>query len=271
MSGFSNPVVGGGGKLIRESIHSPDFVTGTTGWSVNSDGSAEFNDVTLTGGSLVVESSGQGVFVYRGTPAAGNLIVSLASADGTDAHGNAYTRGLWINGYQADSSFANQITFQPPDFGATTFDPGKISAQTDAAGRAYLAVIGPDTLAGGVASIPVVYLTGSNPADGGVSSIALDADDTQVSGTLTGPNIVGEVLVSFTSQTAATISVTFPKAFATTPKVMTNIRSGAGVTLKWGSKVISASTTGCTIEVFANDGIARNWTNVPVEWLAIGT
>lgn len=46
---FSNPVVGGGGKLIRQAIASPDYEAGVRGWTINKDGSAEFNDITVRG------------------------------------------------------------------------------------------------------------------------------------------------------------------------------------------------------------------------------
>lgn len=45
---FSNPVVGGT-TLIRPAIHSPDYVPGVSGWSINKDGTAEFNDVVIRG------------------------------------------------------------------------------------------------------------------------------------------------------------------------------------------------------------------------------
>jgi hypothetical protein len=45
---FSNPIVGGT-TLIRPAIHSPNFVTGVSGWSINKDGSAEFSDLTVRG------------------------------------------------------------------------------------------------------------------------------------------------------------------------------------------------------------------------------
>ncbi len=38
--------------------------------------------------------TGEGLFVYSGTPAAGNLIVSIAAAAGTDSFGNNYTQGI---------------------------------------------------------------------------------------------------------------------------------------------------------------------------------
>lgn len=45
---FSNPIVGGT-TLIRPAIRTPNFVAGSAGWSINKDGSAEFNDVTVRG------------------------------------------------------------------------------------------------------------------------------------------------------------------------------------------------------------------------------
>lgn len=67
MGGFSNPVVGGGGALIRNSAHSPDFAAGVDGWSVNQDGSAEFNNVTVRGsidaGSISAGSIGDSTIV----------------------------------------------------------------------------------------------------------------------------------------------------------------------------------------------------------------
>jgi hypothetical protein len=93
VSGFTNPIVGGGGNLIYPSIHSPNYVPGVSGWAINKDGTAEFNDVdilgTITGsiidgatidGSIIegseitstgvnanfviIESVGSGLFVY---------------------------------------------------------------------------------------------------------------------------------------------------------------------------------------------------------------
>lgn len=45
---FSNPIVGGT-TLIRPAIHSPDYVPGVSGWSINKDGTAEFNNVVIRG------------------------------------------------------------------------------------------------------------------------------------------------------------------------------------------------------------------------------
>jgi hypothetical protein len=47
--GFSNPVTGGQGSLVRPAIKSPNYVAGVSGWSINRDGTAEFNGATFRG------------------------------------------------------------------------------------------------------------------------------------------------------------------------------------------------------------------------------
>lgn len=93
MSGFSNEIVGGAAALIRAAIKSPNFQHLVQGWSINKDGSAEFNNLivrgTFEGNDFILNSAG--FFLYQGTPAAGNLIVAITSAAGTDQFGNAYS------------------------------------------------------------------------------------------------------------------------------------------------------------------------------------
>lgn len=105
MSGFSDPIIGGVQKLIRKAIQSPNYVAGSAGWTINKDGSNEFNNGTFRG--TVTASTFQGTdFVinstaelfYSGTPAAGNLIVSIAPAAGTDSFGNTYPQGIGVQG-----------------------------------------------------------------------------------------------------------------------------------------------------------------------------
>lgn len=84
-----------GGVLVYPAVKSPGFVHGSAGWSVNVDGSAEFNNLsirgTFNGTNFVINSSGE--FFYSGTPSLGNLIYSNAPVAGTDALGNAYNPG----------------------------------------------------------------------------------------------------------------------------------------------------------------------------------
>lgn len=85
-SGCSNPLVGGGGALVYPSIHSPNFVIAnpvaspSPSWAILKSGLAYFFGLVLTGGTITGPDyifNTQGLFFYSGTPAAGNLIISL--------------------------------------------------------------------------------------------------------------------------------------------------------------------------------------------------
>jgi hypothetical protein len=66
VSGFNNPIIGGGGALVYPSIHSPGYVEGESGWTVDQNGSAEFNNLsirgTFNGLDYVINSAG--LFFY---------------------------------------------------------------------------------------------------------------------------------------------------------------------------------------------------------------
>lgn len=102
---FQNSVVGGV-SLVRPAIQSPNFATGSTGWQVSVDGSAEFNNVVIRGGTTV---SGTSLY-YDGTPAIGNLIGSLAATSGTDAYGNAYRAGFTVYATDASGRYSQMQT-----------------------------------------------------------------------------------------------------------------------------------------------------------------
>lgn len=84
-----NPIVGGV-VLRRPAITSPNYATGVSGWTVNQDGSAEFNSVTIRNGQVV---SGTQLF-YDGTPGPGTLVASISVNSGTDPYGNTYPAGI---------------------------------------------------------------------------------------------------------------------------------------------------------------------------------
>lgn len=56
-------VVAGGVYLVREALRSPNYVMGTTGWTINYDGSAEFNNVTVRGTVVVGSATGQNISI----------------------------------------------------------------------------------------------------------------------------------------------------------------------------------------------------------------
>lgn len=100
--GFADPLIDGNGNLIVPAIQSPNFnQSAQTGWAILQNGDAYFYDVTatgtITGASVIVDGTNGGVFIYSGTPAHGNLIVSITGAAGTDAYGNTYPAGLDVS------------------------------------------------------------------------------------------------------------------------------------------------------------------------------
>lgn len=70
--GFSNEILGGMSKLIRAAIQSPNFITGVQGWTINKDGSAEFQSLSVGPQQIGPGSLGPGA-VTPGTIAAGAI------------------------------------------------------------------------------------------------------------------------------------------------------------------------------------------------------
>ena len=74
MSGAQFPnEVAPGGVLIVPSIHSPGYVTDVSGWSVNQDGTAQFNGISLEGGTIsgpdwTLDDSGLFMYGYNASP-----------------------------------------------------------------------------------------------------------------------------------------------------------------------------------------------------------
>lgn len=73
MSGFSNPIIGGGGTLVYPAIRSPNYVTGISGWSINKSGFAEFQNV-------IVRGTFSGINQFYGVTASGDNTGAADSA-----------------------------------------------------------------------------------------------------------------------------------------------------------------------------------------------
>jgi hypothetical protein len=168
MSGQSFPQdVVAGTQLVVPAIHSPNYLTGSTGWTINLDGSAEFNNLTIrgtfSGTNFIVNSSG--AFFYSPTEAHGNLIVSIASAAGTDAFGNAYPKGInvttgsisgtTITGTTITGSTISGTTFSGTDF-ITNASGSFYYSSTPAAGNLIASIASAD----GTDSFGNAYLAG---------------------------------------------------------------------------------------------------------------
>lgn len=79
---------------------------------------------------------------------------------------------------------------------------------------------------------------------------------------------VGSVSMTFAGVSSSTSNISFGFTFPGTPKVMTNIDSGAGATGRWESRAISVTTTGFQMFVYQSQALTGTWTDVPVNWVA---
>lgn len=119
---FTDPLITGLGKLIREFIQSVNYVAGISGWILNKDGSCEFSDATIRGsieagnGTVRLNSGGvkvtgptrqfdiniAGGFLARLVPDDGSYVQMIYTASGT-------SMGLFM--HPADPSPINATTY----------------------------------------------------------------------------------------------------------------------------------------------------------------
>lgn len=125
MSGYANSILGGASRLIRKAIQSPNFTAGISGWSINKDGSAEFNNGTfrgtITASAFIIRNS-FGAIVFQilasngteltyadtGSAVQGALIASVGPVF-TDSFGNAVLSGTVSYGSAGGTFFASRL------------------------------------------------------------------------------------------------------------------------------------------------------------------
>lgn len=212
---FSNPIVAGL-KLLIAAIQSPNFITGVSGWSINKDGSAEFNNLTIRGTFMGTnfEINSSGAFFYSGTPALGNILVSIAGTAGTDPFGNNYPAGIKDFGLMSvesgDSHGGLIIIMHTP----TTSNPGTISVfETDATHGSFATAVSGDAHARHVVrtSGRMEWGDGTNAADLAIQRLSAGLleilQSVQVDGTITatGGTATTPTLITTDTWTAATL------------------------------------------------------------------
>jgi len=127
---WQHSIAGGQGNLVANSVQSPNFVHLVQGWQIAKNGNSEFNNMTLrgtfNGTDFIINSSG--AFFYKGTPAAANLIASIASAAGTEGFGNAYKAGICVYDSAAAGTFVQMLAGSPAAVNIGSGDVAEVTA-----------------------------------------------------------------------------------------------------------------------------------------------
>lgn len=169
MIDFQNVIVAGT-TLIRDAIQSPDYVAGVSGWSVNKDGTAEFNDVTIRGEFIAQSPSGAFVEISAGSSVA-SILLEPASLGGHSyssaalfADSGSSSASLSIEGPGMDANFATLygITLiSGPTLGDTTIDlnASKVSINSTEIGLGYVTGVESAATLAGITTTETLALT----------------------------------------------------------------------------------------------------------------
>lgn len=146
-----------GGTVLRiPAIQSPNYVPNTSGWAIFQDGDAFFNMLTvigavISGGNFVLTNPSDGILCYNGTPAPGNLLISISPKGGTDDFGNTYPAGIYVAS-GAGSINGNVLgpgTVVGSALAAQTITAAQIANQAIGQGQLANAAVGASQLAAG--------------------------------------------------------------------------------------------------------------------------
>lgn len=184
---FTNPIVAGE-DLVRPSIRSPDYIPGVSGWTINRDGSAEFNNINIRGEGLFGTPGGQRVEIsntgiIRIYDTANNLVVQL-DKDGLQLFGPSTASHLKL------LLLASLVVaeFQPPAVTGLTLLPGTVYGDSDPTLKDAWLALSSATINGGATSAMQLYA--ENSVTGQPAEINLDADRVSINRRVIGAGAV---------------------------------------------------------------------------------
>lgn len=218
----------------------------------------------LAGGSIKtsLQNGNDGVIVQGSPDSVRRRAFHVLDNDGTTARGVLYTDGTMFLNSEAAALVTADIQMAPAQ------SVSALRVRTSA-----LATVFSVSPAGAVAGTSVAAtgaVTGATGTFTGAVTGSSVVDSSNGFSML--PARRGSTNVSFTSLTSFTVAVTYGATFPATPTVTTNINSGDGSTSRWSSRAINVSTTGFTLFVYSEGGgPAVTWSNIAVQWIAMGS
>jgi hypothetical protein len=179
MSGFSNSVVGGDGELIRESIHSPDYVPNTDGWSINRDGTAEFSNAIVRGSATLTDVDADHITINGG---------GFIESEGYDA-----TEEGWRLTGDGNATFLDGVTIGHEDSPAGLILNGSLNFYDDftptwtntgsatfSTNTGYYKRLGNDLIMVNIYAIANAAGSGANPVSVTIPDITIDRTAWQI-------------------------------------------------------------------------------------------
>lgn len=263
---FENPILAGL-TLIREAIRSENYVVGSAGWSIDQDGSAEFNDVVIRGGTTV----GGDFLAYNGVPALGNLVLSISAMGGTDSFGNVYQAGAVSYGTVGGVNYFSAINGAEITLGVKGGTAIDAFIQFNYLGGNVYELFMTSGRQGATFQNANISLVSETAVGAGDEAIFLDATNVSVTGNVTAQNIKADVVsvpaAAVADQWSPNVAVAFTGTFKTAPVVVATPSvggpaPGTTTTLEW--LITGITTSGFNIRVRRG-----NLSATTLNWLAI--
>jgi hypothetical protein len=172
---FDMPPVAGV-VLVRSAIQSPNYVTTISGWTINQDGSAEFNNILVRGDFMTSSPTGAYVKIYS-TPFGGSEI-DLQPPDFTDPTLHALPATIQAKSFNGTDA-GSYLHFEAPHF----IDRDNIYLDLYSGDR--LSVIPLLDVRSPTTNAVTFHLNGIPMGNGWVAGAGITASNTAVQGTET--------------------------------------------------------------------------------------
>ena len=267
---WNDHVAANDGSLIFPALKSPDYNPGVSGWSINRDGTVEFNSATIRGalvaggGAVTADLHGLRVVDQAGT------VEYLVNRTGGFA-----ARNIPDNGAISQLS-VGQLTFvpgagNPTPGGKTVTTRGRVSTNFDTVGTEETFSL--DLVSGSLAGMDDANIKLRSEGGNGIaqpfividangqpgSNVEISAEFTTIDHKLysadTGmffcPIQMDTITFNITASANANQAIVFPTPFPVgrTIIVMTNLSSGAGASAGFKSRAFTPTNTGFTVNV----------------------
>jgi len=251
---FTNPIVAGN-TLVRTAIQSPNFVAGSAGWSINRDGSAEFNNVTVRGS---FEAGGGNVTVNSGGVEVIGPLQKMNVDDNIgfivqETTGPAFTNMAIVDVNTQPSNFGGYVALGPPvstQYPTVQMKEGQIAASRSMSGNVAtprIQIQSPAITLPTPRALATIQLSGERDTGGGVTDITLSSTQANISGGLTcASDVQVNGVLRAASRVHAQVTIT-PVAGVPTSLVLVYGVTLTGTTF-YGQATASTSVVGTVVQ-----------------------